>query len=283
MSNSKRFLPRLRRYMDEGDRRQHRLGTLLYALSGVMCGIGLAIMMPATMALQSGDPQWGLTFWGWAVALAAVTVVGSTASFFGTKLSYAAGLGFMRNMQVVIGNKVSRLPLGWFKADSAGRLSRMVTQEMISTGQAAALYVGQLIKNAAAAIVFCAAVWLWSWQIGIMLTLSIPILFLLLRVSQACVGKGNGLEDSAERDIAARIVEFARCQGALRACRAGADYAELEDSFVEGRKRSVRGLWWSALGEILSGASVQMLVVSMIIAVSYLGASGSIGRLKQWS
>lgn len=147
MSNSKRFLPRLRRYMDEGDRRQHRLGTLLYALSGVMCGIGLAIMMPATMALQSGDPQWGLTFWGWAVALAAVTVVGSTASFFGTKLSYAAGLGFMRNMQVVIGNKVSRLPLGWFKADSAGRLSRMVTQEMISTGQAAALYVGQLIKN----------------------------------------------------------------------------------------------------------------------------------------
>ena len=60
MSNSKRFLPRLRRYMDEGDRRQHRLGTLLYALSGVMCGIGLAIMMPATMALQSGDPRWGV-------------------------------------------------------------------------------------------------------------------------------------------------------------------------------------------------------------------------------
>ncbi len=91
MSNSKRFLPRLRRYMDESDKRQHRLGTLLYALSGVMCGIGLAIMMPATMALQSSEPQWGLTFWGWAVALAAVTVVGSTASFFGTKLSYAAG------------------------------------------------------------------------------------------------------------------------------------------------------------------------------------------------
>lgn len=57
MSNSKRFLPRLRRYMDESDKRQHRLGTSLYALSGVMCGIGLAIMMPATMALQSSEPQ----------------------------------------------------------------------------------------------------------------------------------------------------------------------------------------------------------------------------------
>ena len=65
MSNSKRFLPRLRRYMDEGDRRQHRLGTLLYALSGVMCGIGLAIMMPATMALQSGEQ--GVAFATWLV------------------------------------------------------------------------------------------------------------------------------------------------------------------------------------------------------------------------
>ncbi len=43
--------------MDESDKRQHRLGTSLYALSGVMCGIGLAIMMPATMALQSSEPQ----------------------------------------------------------------------------------------------------------------------------------------------------------------------------------------------------------------------------------
>ena len=67
--------------MDEGDRRQHRLGTLLYALSGVMCGIGLAIMMPATMALQSGDPQWGLTFWGWAVALAAGASLRPTSPF----------------------------------------------------------------------------------------------------------------------------------------------------------------------------------------------------------
>ncbi len=229
MSNSKRFLPRLRRYMDEGDRRQHRLGTLLYALSGVM--------RHRSRHHDAGDhgspvrrPPMGLDVLGLG-SRAAVTVVGSTASFFGTKLSYAAGLGFMRNMQVVIGNKVSRLPLGWFKADSAGRLSRMVTQEMISTGQAAALLCWPAYKNAAAAIVFCAAVWLWSWQIGIMLTLSIPILFLLLRVSQACVGKGNGLEDSAERDIAARIVEFARCQGALRACRAGADYEEPREQF----------------------------------------------------
>ena len=78
--------------MDESDRRQHRLGTLLYALSGVMCGIGLAIMMPAAMALQSGGPQWGLTFWGWAVALAAVTVVDSLVLRHQTQLCGRAGL-----------------------------------------------------------------------------------------------------------------------------------------------------------------------------------------------
>lgn len=280
MNSDKRFLPRLRRYMVDDDRQKHRAGTLLYAFSGVMCGIGLAIMMPAAMALQTGSAQGGLTFWGWMAALAVVATLGSIFSFFGTKLSYAAGLGFMRNMQMVIGNKVARLPLGWFKSDSAGRLSRMVTQEMISTGQAAALYIGQLLKNFAAAGVFYVAIWFWSWQIGAVLTLAIPILLLLLRLSRACVGRGSGLEDSAEQALAARVVEFAQCQGALRACHTEAGYEELEKSFTESRKKSIRGLWWSALGEVLSGASVQALVVGTIVSVSLLGTSGELGALE---
>ena len=57
----------------------------------------------------------------------------------------------------------------------------MVTQEMMSTGQAAALYVGQLLKNIAAVVVFCAATWLWSWQLGALMTVAVPVLLALLR------------------------------------------------------------------------------------------------------
>ena len=112
------------------------------------------------------------------------------------------------------------------------------------------------------------------------MTVAVPVLLALLRAAQACVGKGAGLEDAAEQELAARVVEFAQCQAALRACHAGADYEELADSFANSRRQSVKGLWWSALGEVLSGASVQMLVVGMIVSVVLLGLAGAAGAVE---
>lgn len=280
MNKSKRLLPRFHRYMVNDDRKMHQKGTGLCILSGILIGLALGIMMPAAMALQTMNPQWGLSFRDWVIVLASVALLASVFSFCGTKLSYAAGLGFMKNVQKIVGNKVARLPLGWFQADSAGRLSRMVTQEMLSTGQTAAFFIGQLVKNVSAVIVFCIAIWFWNWQLGILLTLAIPVLFLLMKISQVCVGKGNSLEDAAEQEIASRVVEFYHCQGALRACHTGADYEELKSSFVNSKRQSVRGLWWSALGQVLSGMGVQMLVAGMITFISLLGVAGDIEALE---
>lgn len=280
MNKSKRLLPRFHRYMVNDDRKMHQKGTGLCILSGILIGLALGIMMPAAMALQTMNPQWGLSFRDWVIVLASVALLASAFSFWGTKLSYAAGLGFMKNVQKIVGNKVARLPLGWFQADSAGRLSRMVTQEMLSTGQTAAFFIGQLVKNVSAVIVFCIAIWFWNWQLGILLTLAIPVLFLLMKISQVCVGKGNSLEDAAEQEIASRVVEFYHCQGALRACHTGADYEELKSSFVNSKRQSVRGLWWSALGQVLSGMGVQMLVAGMITFISLLGVAGDIEALE---
>lgn len=280
MNKSKRLLPRFHRYMVNDDRKMHQKGTGLCILSGILIGLALGIMMPAAMALQTMNPQWGLSFRDWVIVLASVALLASVFSFWGTKLSYAAGLGFMKNVQKIVGNKVARLPLGWFQADSAGRLSRMVTQEMLSTGQTAAFFIGQLVKNVSAVIVFCIAIWFWNWQLGILLTLAIPVLFLLMKISQVCVGKGNSLEDAAEQEIASRVVEFYHCQGALRACHTGADYEELKSSFVNSKRQSVRGLWWSALGQVLSGMGVQMLVAGMITFISFLGVAGDIEALE---
>ena len=280
MNKSKRLLPRFHRYMVNDDRKMHQKGTGLCILSGILIGLALGIMMPAAMALQTMNPQWGLSFRDWVIVLASVALLASVFSFWGTKLSYAAGLGFMKNVQKIVGNKVARLPLGWFQADSAGKLSRMVTQEMLSTGQTAAFFIGQLVKNVSAVIVFCIAIWFWNWQLGILLTLAIPVLFLLMKISQVCVGKGNSLEDAAEQEIASRVVEFYHCQGALRACHTGADYEELKSSFVNSKRQSVRWLWWSALGQVLSGMGVQMLVAGMITFISLLGVAGDIEALE---
>ena len=146
MNKSKWLLSRFHRYMLDRDQKMHKKEHICI-LSGGLIGLALAIMMPATTTLQTQSTQWGVSFWGWMIVLASVALLASVFSFLGTKLSYTAGLGFMKNMQTIVGNKVARLPLGWFQADSAGKLSRMVTQEMISTGQTAAFFIGQLLKK----------------------------------------------------------------------------------------------------------------------------------------
>ena len=80
-----------------------------------------------------------------------------------------------------------------------------------------------------------------------------PILFVLFKLGQKCIEKEYANESPAEEELASRIVEFAQCQGALRACHAGSTYEELSSSFAVARRKSVRGLWWGVLGNMLTG------------------------------
>ena len=274
------LIPRFRRYMKSEDWRLLKKGLSLYITAGLLSGLALTIIMPATTALKSLTPEWGLGFWSWIIVLACIALLASVLSFYGTAISYRAGLGFMSNMQVVLGNKIARLPLGSFDATSSGKFSRMVTQEMLLLGQTVAYFSGQLLRNIFAAVAFCLGAWLWDYRLGLILTLSIPVLFLVLRLSQACVGKGSQLEDPAEAETAARIVEFAKCQGALRACHTGSDYPELTLSFEQNRKASTKGLIWGSFGNLLSGMGSQLVIVVLMIVSVNLALKGKFDPLQ---
>lgn len=279
-SRGRWLTPRFRRYMRPTDWKKLKKGLTLNGLSGLLNGVALTVIMPAVTSLQSGTAAWHLHFWQWMIILAILAPIASAASFFGVGTGYRAGLGFMRHMQDVIGNKVARLPLGVFTAASAGRLSRMVTQEMLLLGQTVAYFTGQLLKNITSALVFCLGAWIWDLRFGLILTLAIPVLFVILRLAQACVGKGSELEDPAEAEVAARIVEFAKCQGALRACHAGSNYPELKQSFEKNRKDATKGLVWGSFGNFLSGMGSQITVVILIVLAVRAGSQGSLDPLQ---
>ena len=280
MSRNRSLLRRFRRYMTNADAAMNRRGMAAYAAAGVFTGLALCTIMPAAMSLQTATPQWGLGFTAWMVVLAVLTACSCVLDYQGCKLGYTAGLGYMRMLQMHIGAKVASLPLGWFSATSAGRLSRIVTQEMMSSGQAVAYFVGQLIRNLCACVVFGLGTWAWNWQLGLTVTVAIPVLLVLLKLGQKCVENCYANETPAEEALASRIVEFAQCQGALRACHAGSGYEELADSFAEAQQKSVRGLWWGVLGNLTSGAGQQALVFAMILLGSSLCVSGAATPLE---
>ena len=102
MNKSKRLLPRFPRYMVNDDRKMHQKGTGLCILSGILIGLALGIMMPAAMALQTMNPQWGLSFRDWVIVLASVALLASVFSFWGGEGGDAYSVEMFRDFALIL-------------------------------------------------------------------------------------------------------------------------------------------------------------------------------------
>lgn len=273
------LLSRFRRLMTDSSWRQTRGCIALAGVNGVLVGLALLVLLPASVALATGAPRWGLSFGGWLIVLVVLGLGAAVCDFQGRRLGMSGALGFMHDVHHAVGDRIARLPLRWFTADSAGTLSRAVSQEMVALGESAAHFMYLLTSTAAACVVVGVGSWAWDWRLGLLLTLAAPLFAGLVRLSRRLLDRGKSTSEPAERELATRIVEIARCQGALRSCRAASGYSRLTAAFDNGAQASRHALWWESAGNLVNGALSQIVVVAMIVLTSSLAASGAMEPL----
>ena len=273
------LLSRFRRLMTDSSWKQTRGCLILAGANGFLVGLALLALLPASVALATGAPRWGLSFGGWLIVLAVVGIGAAVSDFLGRRRGMSGALGFMHDVHHAVGDRIARLPLRWFTADSAGTLSRAVSQEMVALGESAAHFMYTLASTTAACVVIGVGSWAWDWRLGLLLTAAAPLFAGLVRLSRRLLDRGKSISEPAERELAARIVEFARCQGALRSCRASSGYSRLTAAFDAGARASRRALWWESAGNLVNGALSQIIVVTMIVLASALAAAGAMEPL----
>ena len=273
------LLSRFRRLMTDSSWRQTRGCIALAGVNGVLSGLALLVLLPGSVALATGVPRWGLSFGGWLIVLVVLGLGAAVCDFQGRRMGMSGALGFMHDVHHAVGDRIARLPLRWFTADSAGTLSRAVSQEMVALGESAAHFMYLLTSTAAACVVVGVGSWAWDWRLGLLLTLAAPLFAGLVGLSRRLLDRGKSISEPAERELATRIVEIARCQGALRSCRAASGYSRLTAAFDDGVRASRRALWWESAGNLVNGALSQIVVVAMIVLTSSLAASGAMEPL----
>ena len=273
------LLSRFRRLMTDSSWGQTRGRIALAGVNGVLVGLALLVLLPASVALATGAPRWGLSFGGWLIVLIGLGLGATVCDFQGRRMGMSGALGFMHDVHHAVGDRIARLPLRWFTADSAGTLSRAVSQEMVALGESAAHFMYLLTSTAAACVVVGVGSWAWDWRLGLLLTLAAPLFTGLVSLSRRLLDRGKSISEPAERELATRIVEIARCQGALRSCRAASGYSLLTAAFDDGVRASRRALWWESAGNLVNGALSQIVVVAMIVLTSSLAASGAMEPL----
>ena len=252
----------------------------LSCIVGLVRGFSLISFIPAAIALTSGQPAWGMDLRGWLIALAVCAAASFILEYFLAIRSYVVAFDFLTNMHRAIGDKIASLPLGAFRADTAGKTSRLVSRELMMLGEIFAHMYSPLIAAIVTSLTMLAGITVFSPLLGVVCLASVPIVAGGVWVARRCLLSGSALKEPPARELSHRIVEYATKQGALRACGRSASYEPLRRAEELYGVAARRSLIRETLGQIVNGMAAQVVVVSLICAIGLLAVGGSVSPVE---
>ena len=252
----------------------------LSCIVGLVRGFSLISFIPAAIALTSGQAAWGMSLRAWIVVLAVCAAASFILEYFLAIRSYVVAFDFLTNMHRAIGDKIASLPLGAFRADTAGKTSRLVSRELMMLGEIFAHMYSPLIAAIVTSLTMLIGITIFSPVLGVVCLAAVPIVAGGVWVARRCLLSGSALKEPPARELSHRIVEYATKQGALRACGRSASYEPLQRAEELYGAAARRSLVRETLGQIVNGMAAQVVVVSLICAIGLLAVGGSVSPVE---
>lgn len=274
------LISRLREPLSAAGRTNFRQVTALSCIVGVVRGLSLIAFIPAAIALTSGRPAWGMNLTAWLIVLALCALASFITEYLLAMRSYMVSFDFLSNMHRAIGDKVASLPLGSFRADTAGKMSRLVSRELMLLGEMFAHMYSPFIAAIVTSLTMLVGITVFSPALGLVCVLAIPVIAGGVWVARTCLNSGSALKEPPAQELSHRIVEYATKQGALRACGRSGSYEPLERAEDTYGKAARRSLIRETIGQVVNGMAAQVVVVSLIIAIGLLAVAGSVSPVE---
>jgi hypothetical protein len=216
----------------------------------------------------------------WLIVLALCALASFITEYLLAMRSYMVSFDFLSNMHRAIGDKVASLPLGSFRADTAGKMSRLVSRELMLLGEMFAHMYSPFIAAIVTSLTMLVGITVFSPALGLVCVLAIPVIAGGVWVARACLNSGSALKEPPAQELSHRIVEYATKQGALRACGRSGSYEPLERAEDTYGKAARRSLIRETIGQVVNGMAAQVVVVSLIIAIGLLAVGGSVSPVE---
>ena len=274
------LITRLREPLSEQGRADFVQASVLSCIVGAVRGVSLVAFIPASIALTSGAPAWGMRLGSWLVVLALCALTSFVIEYLLAMRSYSLAFDFLSNMHRAIGDKVASLPLGSFRADTAGKMSRLVSRELLILGEVFAHMYSPLIAAIVTSLTMLVGITVFSPVLGLVCVAAIPVVGGGVWGARRCLQSGAALKEPPARELSHRIVEYATKQGALRACGRASSYEPLQRAESEYRVAARCSLMRETLGQIVNGMAAQTVVVTLICAIGWLSVAGTVGPVE---
>ena len=268
------IVPRIKRMLKD----PHLINTNIWfsVAAGLIEGVALCLLLPGITALAHNEPVWGLGIWGWVTVLSILAAISAVVGYLQSLRGYQAAIDFLVNVHKKVGDQVSSLPLGWFNRPLAGLLSRLVSNELVMTGEIIAHMLSPIIQRVTSSVVLLVFAWAWDWRLGLAVTISIPIFLMFVLATTALIKKGKSIGEPTEVELSNRIVEFTHCQAALRSCGRSTHYSKLDHANAAWLKAKRTELWYEIVGNLIGGAFTQVVIITLISIAANLAVTGSL-------
>ncbi|MGC3955525.1 MAG: ABC transporter ATP-binding protein [Propionicimonas sp.] len=259
--------------LPSGEQRRLRRLVVLAALHGMLQGVSMLLLVPLVSALATGAFPVALR---WLAALAVAVVVTGIVGYLQSMRGFGLAVDVMRTLHQRIGERLVRLPVGWF-AGRRAEVSTLVTAGTLSVGGSPGYLLTPLVTLVTSAATVAAGLLVLDWRLGVAAVLAGAAVSAAARASTALMTRGDQAQHEAAIEVCDRIIEFARCQGAVRAAGGGiSGYRSLGTALADYHRHARRGLAASVVAVAVNGLAAQLALSALVIVLVTATLAGQV-------
>lgn len=208
------MIRRLYAIADADARRRLTTYLVLSAVAIMLVSTALVLLIPLIRALFSDDPAQALPS---VIAIAAVGLAAMTIEIVSGMYGERTGAVLILRMHEVIGERIMRLPIGWFDSERIGTISALTSRGVTFAANAPNSFLRPVWQATVGPLVVATAVVFIHPVIGATMLLGGIAVVLVWRAVRAREQRFRLRSDQMNEEGTARVLEFAAAQPAVRA------------------------------------------------------------------
>jgi ATP-binding cassette, subfamily B, bacterial IrtB/YbtQ len=250
----------------------------LMTTAAVAEGLSYALLVPVLQHLLGSTPAeagpWLLAF---GTAVAAYAVLRYVADLSGFTVAAALLGGTYRRL----GDHLTRLPLGWFRAARVGEVSVLASTGVLEALGVIAHLLAPFIGACVTPLTIVAVVFALDWRWGTAAALAVPLVIAVQLWTGRAMAATDADRHARDHEASARVIEYLRAQPVLRAGGRDAEgLRRLDDSLRDvehATRRTVRAVLPGAVGLTFV---VQAAFTALLVLGAYLALGGQVGAAE---
>ncbi|MGW5376377.1 ABC transporter ATP-binding protein [Nocardia sp. NPDC003999] len=250
----------------------------LMTATSVAEGLSYALLVPVLRALFGSTPT---DAWPWLLAFGAAIACYAALRYRSDLSGFLVGTTLLRGVYHRFGDRLARLPLGWFTAGRVGEVSVLASEGVLQAMSVIAHLLAPTIAAAVTPLTIVAVLLAFDWHMGLAALAAVPIVAAI----QIWTGRSMAAADAERvertKEATGRVVEYLQAQPVLRAGGRTAERFRLLDDALSGLERASRRAVLSALPGIVGlTLTVQAMFTVLLALGAYLALGGNVGAAE---